>query len=494
MIERDPVSCSSGEYDLIVVGGGIYGVSLAFESARRGLRPLLLERGDFGQGTSWNSLRIVHGGLRALQTLDLRRFYDGVGERRWFLRNFPDLVEPLPCVMPLYGAGLHRTEILRGALWANDLLSYRRNRGVPVEGQLGRGRVLDVAETIIRFPNVKRSGLRGAALWYDAVMPVPQRLLMELLRWAAACGAKALNYFEVKDLVAPEGRVEGVEAVDLESGKTVRFRARTVVNCAGPWSRQLAQGWHRDEPALFRASLAFNVLLDRPYPADSALAVTSRNGGQTFFLHPWNGKCLAGTYHAPIASENLPDHLDDDLLEAFLAELSEAVPALEVSRDAVLRVLWGCLPAVVEGSRKLAVREVMVDHGKRGGPVGLFSVSGVKFTTARRVAERTIAKIPALRHRATAVDESRQRPAPRLVPGAPEFEDLCHENPDAARSQIRSLAQEEAVVHLEDLILRRTDWGLEPATGRRIGALVAPFMGWDQSRIGVEMSALESAG
>jgi glycerol-3-phosphate dehydrogenase len=103
VIERAVDRASAGDHDLIVVGGGIYGIALALEAARRGLKTLLVERADYGGATSWSNLRILHGGLRHLQNLDLVRFYESVGERRWFLRHFPDLVRPLPCLMPLYG-------------------------------------------------------------------------------------------------------------------------------------------------------------------------------------------------------------------------------------------------------------------------------------------------------------------------------------------------------------------------------------------------------
>ena len=99
-IPRLPVESASKQYDLLVIGGGIYGIALAFEAARRDYRTLLLERDDFGGGTSWSSLRIIHGGLRYLQTLDLRRFRESLAERRWFLRHCPDLVRPLPCLRP----------------------------------------------------------------------------------------------------------------------------------------------------------------------------------------------------------------------------------------------------------------------------------------------------------------------------------------------------------------------------------------------------------
>ena len=195
-IERQPENVATGRYDLIVIGGGIYGVALNLEAARRGYRSLLLERDDYGGATSWASLRIVHGGLRYLQSFDLPRFFESVRERRWLLRHFPDLVRPLPCLMPLYDRGLRRPAVLRLALALNDLLSTQRNHGLRSAVRLPRGRIVDPRETAALFPKVDRSGLTGAALWHDAVMLSSERLIMEMLHWACACGSRALNYME----------------------------------------------------------------------------------------------------------------------------------------------------------------------------------------------------------------------------------------------------------------------------------------------------------
>ncbi len=241
MIERNPQAATEVSHDLLVVGGGIYGAMLVLDAAGRGLKSLLVERGDFGEATSWNSLRIVHGGFRYLQTLDLHRFRESVEERRWFLRTFPDLVEPLACLMPLYGKGARRPAVLRLALRANDFLSRRRNEGVQADRALPRGRVLNRDQTISLFPAVDRAGLRGGALWYDAAVPNSQRLLIEILHWACVREATCLNYVEAKELLVDGVEVTGLQCLDHISGETVSYRAPVVVNCAGPWCRQLCQ-------------------------------------------------------------------------------------------------------------------------------------------------------------------------------------------------------------------------------------------------------------
>jgi glycerol-3-phosphate dehydrogenase len=186
MMRRDPEQARSRPHDLIVIGAGIYGVAMTLEAARRGLRVVLVERDDFGGATTWNSLRILHGGLRYLQTLDLPRFFESVAERRWFCRHFPNLVKPLPCLMPLYGRGMKRPSVLRIALKMNDAFAFRRNAGVEATCHLPSGRMLSASEVRDRYPEVPRDGLKAGALWYDVVMPTPQRILIEMLHWACA--------------------------------------------------------------------------------------------------------------------------------------------------------------------------------------------------------------------------------------------------------------------------------------------------------------------
>ena len=142
MIVRDLRRAADEEFDVVVIGGGIYGASLLREAALRGVSACLCEALDFGGVTSQNSLRILHGGLRYLQTLDLRRFFQSVASRRSAARRFPRLVRQLPCLMPLYGPGLKRPAVMRAALALNDVLSFRRNAGVPRDLGLDRGETL----------------------------------------------------------------------------------------------------------------------------------------------------------------------------------------------------------------------------------------------------------------------------------------------------------------------------------------------------------------
>ncbi|HWN43659.1 MAG TPA: FAD-dependent oxidoreductase, partial [Thermoanaerobaculia bacterium] len=430
--------------------------------------------------------------LRYLQSLDLSRYRESVAERRWFLQHFPDLVEPLPCLMPLYdpprGGQLRRPAVLHLAISLNEMLSGNRNEGLRPDREVPVGRIVDAAEAARLFPAVDRAGLLGGALWYDAVMPDSHRVLIEALRWAHRCGARTLNYTEAVGLRMDAGRVTGLQAVDRESGESLELRGRVVVNCAGPWSRELAGQFDKDVPELFRPLLAFNILLDREPPAPMAVAVAARGKkAQTWFLLPWKGRTLAGTSYAPSPGGSGPGAPPDEAsVEDFLAALNAAMPAIpgwDVRASEILRVCHGWLPAEADGSAVPAGRPVIHDHGSHGGPQGLFSVSGVKLTTARAVAETTLGRL------------FEHLPAPGWI-GRPEadpplalddFLNLAARDRDAARDHLRGIVERQSVVHLEDLLLRRTDWGIYPEG--TVAARLCTSLGWSVGRARPEMRA-----
>ncbi len=486
---RDAQGLAGEEFDLVVVGGGVYGIMVALEAARRALRPLLLERGDFGAATSHNSLRIVHGGLRYLQTLDLPRFRESVVERRWFLRHFPDLVEPLPCLMPLYGDGLRRPWPMRAALALNDTLSPRRNAGVRTDRRLAASRVLGVRATRELYLDIDPSGLKGAALWHDAFIPNVPRLLIEALNWACAHGARALNYVEARALVLKQDRIAGLRARDLVSGAELEVRAGVVLNAAGPWAPEFATACDADARGLFQPSLAWNVVFERPAPVPHGLAVQARRpGARTYFLVPWKGVLLAGTGHAPWNAGPDDPRLLGDLLEAFVTDLNEAVPGLDLGRGEVARVFAGLLPARRPGSAELTARPVTLDHKARGGPSGLFSLSGIKLTTSRRVADKVLARaFPSARP-----VPYPDFPRPEARDGVPDypFSWLPEAGGDAWQAPLRRALAEEAVEHLDDLLLRRSSLGDNPARAALLAPAACEVFGWDAARAEREVEAL----
>lgn len=474
LIERNPSAAASDAYDLVVIGGGVHGIALLLEAGRRGLRGVLLEQSDFGGATTFNHLRTLHGGLRYLQSADLPRFFESVAERGWFLRHFPDGARPLPCLMPLYGDGLRRPAILRAALAANDALSARRNDGLPPSHRLPASRMVTPAEVRARFPAVREAGLRGGALWYDAVMSAPQRLTMGLLRWACALGGRALNYTRAVGLLIANGAVAGVGARDEETGEDLEFRAPVVINAAGPWEpKWLAERGLENDGLFPGALLLWNILFERPALSDHALALYPRPGGHVYFAHPWEGRLLVGTGEKPVppGTAQIPPTRSD--LEATMTDLNEAVPGLALKFSEIVHVYHGVLPATRSG--KLTKRPGVIDHGRRGGPAGLYSLAGIKFTTARRAADELL--------RAVFPDRTVSKwgtiPPPPPPPDSGHIPAGVEVLPAERCAGLVALAKDESAAHLSDLVLRRTNLGEYPPRARAAAPALADALFFD---------------
>ena len=493
-INRDPDNASRQKFDIIIIGGGIYGAMLSLEAVKKGLHTLLLEKNDFGSATSFNSLRILHGGLRYLQKFDLPRFRESVNERRWFLKNFPELTEPLPCMMPLYGKGLHKPSILRLALFANDLLSFYRNHDLSENRRLPSGSIADKPATIEIFPGVDSDKLKGSAIWFDACFPDSQRIVMEVLRWAATLGSTALNYFHVNKLILDSGDVKGVIAQDQETKDIYEFRAPVVINATGPWSRKMSAVLDKEQSSLFSPSIAWNILLDRPALSSHALAVSpKKNNAQTYFLTPWKGKILVGTGHKPWDGSVLENPIPSEVQVAdFIEDLNNAIPGLSLENKDILRMFAGFLPAATESGDGLAVREVIIDHALKGGARGLYSVSGVKFTTSRLVAEKTVNLI-LKQNRHIALDNVQNTLRPASQTDWDRLTDIFRAAPSGAhwKEVVARIIKEESVIHLDDLIYRRTTlW--EDQDHVDLAPRLCEIFGWDSVRCEDEISRLKN--
>jgi len=485
---RNPKQAQQEHYDIIIVGGGIYGVMLLLEASMRDQKVLLLEKQDFGGETSYNSLRIIHGGLRYLQTMDIARFYESVAARRWFLQTFPEFVKPMSCLMPLYNKGAKRPPILKVALTLNDALSAFRNNGVATDRRIPNGKILGADETAEHFPGVITKNLSGSALWHDAHAPDTQRIIIETLHWAIGLGARAFNYVAVSDLITSKHSVAGVQAIDEETGEKLEFQCKKVINVTGPSCRKISRQWDRDIPELFKSSVAWNVLFDCPAPSRHALALTpDRKNAHTYFLHPWKGRLLAGTGHAPANAQNAacPDKTS---IDQFIDDLGMVLTDVELSRENIERIYAGNLSVTEEGGTELTKRAVIHDHGGNGGPRNLYSVSGIKFTTSHKEAKRAIDSILG-----TSNTGSLKRPELSSLPDlvCMGYDWMPDENDSSWKDELTRIIESESVLHLDDLIYRRTSIGDNRMRTQKLAAEISGLFAWNESRRLSEIASIE---
>lgn len=455
-------------FDAIVIGGGVYGILLALEGASRGRRVLLVERDDFGSGATFNHLRTIHGGLRYLQFLDFRRAITSNRQRLWWLRNFPDLVHPISCLMPLYGQGMRRAEAFHGAFLAARALGLHRDG----TGQARRMQVVSTAEAEQLLPHCRRDGLEKGALWQDAFMPQPHRVIAELLHWAESAGAIVRNRMEF--MAASRGKDDTWRVVlqDHRAEESVEVGATWIINAAAAATDEvIGRMMGAAQRPVLVPTIGWGLLIDRAPLSQCSVAVAPPGKGRrSYFVHPYNGRVLAGTGHAGIpAGASLPTGVSDSQVRETLADLNEAMPGAELRRDQVRHVFWGVLPGVRAGSEALLMHPDIIDHGQRDGEPGAWTVLGVKFTEAPFVANRLWNAL--LGRRAQAFPP---RPAAVAVPTLDQAREMSDE---ALGSRLRSLSAAEWGADADDILWRRTDLWLDAALVARVSRLVGEPQG-----------------
>jgi len=378
---RDLDRLTAQTFDVLVVGGGIYGLTIACDASQRGLSVALVDRDDFGSGSSFNHLRTIHGGLRYLQTLDISRARESIRERRALAQIAPHAVRPLPFAIPLYRSITHGRLAMRAGFLLDRVVACDRNRGVPAPLRLRGGRIVSRSTAIQEFPGLRRQGLTGAAVWQDYITTEADRLTFAWALGAVEHGAVLANHVEAIALLMDGSRASGVRAVDTLTGREIEVAARVTVNATGARIDQFepARGAHSPAPLL----KAMNLVTRRD-AGDAALGGRSASG-RFLFLVPWRERALFGTWESgqPCAPDDLAVNEAD--VAAFIAELNQAFPSLDLKMADVTHVHRGVVPAVASARGALTLE----GHERvRTDPSGLVSVAGAKYTTARAVAER----------------------------------------------------------------------------------------------------------
>jgi glycerol-3-phosphate dehydrogenase len=383
VMTRDLDQLTARTFDVLVVGGGIYGLTIAYDAAQRGLAVALVERDDFGSGSTFNHLRTIHGGLRYLQSLDIRRARESVRERRTVARIAPHAVQPVPFALPLYRSLTRGKLALRAGLLLDSVVASGRNRGVPAAHRLPHGRVVGRAAAAQRFPGLRRQGLTGAAVFYDYVMTESDRYTFSYALAAVEHGAAIANHVEAVAPLTDGRRVIGVSARDTLSPRTLDIAAALTINATGARVDRLLKPLGLSTG--IQMLKAMNLVTRRD-AGDEALGGRS-SGGRYLFLVPWREHALFGTWESDAVCDADAAIAERDVA-GFVAELNQAFPALDLTIADITLVHHGVVPAAVRGGAvSLEGHEQIRDHAIQGVE-GLLSVAGTKFTTARAVAER----------------------------------------------------------------------------------------------------------
>jgi len=537
-MQRYMENAEGRDFNLVIVGGGITGCAVAYEAASRGLTVCLLEKGDFGGATSAATSKEIHGGLRYLKNREFKLVRESLRERRILANIAPNLVHPLAHLMPLYGISSWERAAMHGALTLYDLLSYDRAKAWDPVKRIPAHRMLSASEALSLEPGIRPQGLSCAAVYYDCQSLMPERLTLAFLQSALKHGARAANYAKVEGLLGQKnGRVVGVQARDLLSGRELEVRGGLVINCAGPWADLVLQKAGLEAAHELRRSEGIHVVT-RPLVRSHGVTRVYREGGH-FFVLPWRGHSLIGTTDQDYAGD--PDHYQvrAESILALLEKVNEGFGFGDLELDDVLYAYGGLRPLVedqTKGTYQTSRRYEVTDHGA-SGLEGLITVEGGKYTTSRGLAEQVAGLIAGkLGKEISPCISSREflagcrapdlsaflSSAPERLAGADpataltlshlygqEAEsvwELSQDDPQLARplnpdgeilAQVVYAARREMARTLCDILLRRTGLGSLGHPGQEVLSAVARVaareLGWDQDRQEEEIRQAEAA-
>jgi glycerol-3-phosphate dehydrogenase len=371
-------------FDILIIGGGATGCGIALDAASRGLKVALVEKNDFSEGTSSRSTKLLHGGVRYLETavkhLDRGQYHlvrDALKERGILLRLAPHLCHRLPLVTPLY-KWMEVPYILAG-LKLYDLLAGSAG--------IGDSRLLSRSKALERFPMLHAEGLKAGVLYYDGQFN-DARMTLCIALTAAQHGAVIANHVSVTDFIKEEGKVAAVQVNDSVSGESWEVRARTVINATGPFADKMRL---MDDPAsrpMLKASSGIHILLDKRFaPPDTGLLIPKTEDGRVLFVLPWEGHALVGTTDEPAEVVEHPRPSREDI--SYLLRHIGRYFDLQVS-ESDIKAAWSGLRPLIFDPKASDTAKLTRDHLIDQSPSGLITIAGGKWTTYRKMAQDVV--------------------------------------------------------------------------------------------------------
>ena len=509
-MKRDIEKLSKDKFDILVIGGGIHGVTVAREAAKNGYKTALIEMNDFGHSTSFNSMKVIHGGLRYLQHGNLKRIRQSVRSRKIMQRVAPDLIKAVPFLIPTYGHGIRSKVAMSAAILINDLISFDRNSNISSESYIPKGYTIGKEEVLKILPGINKDKLTGGAIWYEAVVQNTEKLLMRFLSDAFKHDFTAANYVEAKDFNVQNNEVKGVWAKDLITFKEFNISSKLVINAVGPWFNLVQKSLNISDKPKITLTKAVNIIVGKkifsPYSVGlegtkdfSDTNAIVKRGKRFFFFVPIENYTMIGTTYKPYeGSINVCKINKEDILE-IIEEVNSICPSLKLTFDDVSFFHCGLLPKDDTPDPRNVQPEkhsIVYDYEKDFKLKGLISIKSVKYTTAPVIAENIVKKIK------RKIKPSSQRSVNysdkefNLVEENKDISYLVCDDPPVTAAEIVNAIANEMAYKLEDVVLRRTRMGmLRCPSDESITAtaeIMANELGWNEDKKSAEIDELQN--
>ena len=365
-------------WDFAIIGGGATGLGVAVDAASRGYKTLLLEQGDFAQGTSSRSTKLIHGGVRYLQQGNISLVVEALKERGLLRKNASHLVHDLEFIIPnydwwespFYGIGLKMYDVLAGKLG------------------LGPSKFLSKDETLKILPTIEPEGLKGGVKYHDGQFD-DARLAINLAQTAVDHGGSLLNYVQVTGLIKESGFVEGLELKDTENGDHLNIKARVVVNATGAFTDGVLSMDENQPEKLVQPSQGIHLVMDRSFlESDTAVMIPHTDDGRVLFAVPWHDRILLGTTDEAVEEPTLEPRATDREIDYLLEHIARYLTR-DPQRSDVLSVFAGLRPLVRKPGAG-STSEISRDHALFVSNSGLVTIAGGKWTTYRKMAEDAV--------------------------------------------------------------------------------------------------------
>ena len=366
------------QWDVVIIGGGASGLGIALDASKRGYKTLLLEKYDFGKGTSSRSTKLIHGGVRYLQNGDITLVIESLKERGILKRNAPHLVQDLSFVIPTYD------------WWASPFYGIGMKIYDMMAGKLGLGKseIISKQETEKLIPNVNKKGLRGGVIYHDGQFD-DSRMAITLALSADSKKTALLNYCNVEGLIKKDGEIKGLNFTDSINSKKYQIKSKVVINATGVFAEEIIR---MDQPKIekmIQPSQGVHIVLERRFlKSKHAILIPQTSDGRVLFAVPWKNYVVVGTTDTQVkkASEE-PKALKEEV--DFILKNAGKYMSVKPKKDDIKSVFAGLRPLAAT-SNKQSTKEVSRSHKIDISPSGLISVLGGKWTTYRKIAEDAI--------------------------------------------------------------------------------------------------------
>jgi glycerol-3-phosphate dehydrogenase len=479
-MKRNPRALADTQFDLLIIGGGIFGAGIARDAALRGLRVGLVEQGDFASGTSSQSSKLIHGGFRYLEQYDFALVTEALRERHILRTVAPHLVHPLPLILPVYAGDPRPLWKLRVGMKLYDLLALYRN----VESSRG----LSAAQVLEREPMLRPDRLEGGVRFFDAHED-DARLCLDTILHSGQLGAACANYCRAVGFARKGGRITAVTVEDRLSGDRFDVQAKVFVNAAGPWIETVQKMAGISGGPRLRLSPTKGVHLVLPAMVrEHGVFFQSRIDGRMMFLLPWYDASLLGTTDTDFTADPASARAESADVEYLLNEANTLLSGAHLKPEDVITTFAGVRPLLSAESKDPSARTR--EHRIELLGENLLSIGGGKYTTFRAIAEQAVNRACRILGISPACRTATE-PVPNLRPPA-SGEIIC-ENPKVAASDVEHAVREESAMSVPDVMRRRTPLALtrrgNPETAAIVARLMAPVAGWSPGQMRQSLEA-----